>query len=239
MKLIRSLALVCALAPLLSGCASSPSSTFYVLTPIPEAAVRSGDIAGGGLSVGIGPVVFPEFLDRPQIVSRAGDNRLELDEFHRWGGTVQDEFLRVWGENLTHLLGTSRILVLPSESRMPIDFRITGEVISFGGMSDDHAVLKVRWAVMDNYLEQTLAAREDVYRCPIGAGDTAGSAASAAAGAGAAPGGREAGAALTAARSEATVAAMSRCLGEFSRDVAAVLGSLPKPLPPAATVSPL
>jgi uncharacterized lipoprotein YmbA len=235
LKLIRSLALACALVPLLSGCASSPSSTFYVLTPIPEAAVRSGDIAGGGLSVGIGPVVFPEFLDRPQIVSRAGDNRLELDEFHRWGGTVQDEFLRVWGENLTHLLGTSRVLVLPSESRMPIDFRITGEVISFGGMPDDHAVLKVRWAVMDNYLEQTLAAREDVYRCPIGAGDTA----NAAAGAGAALGGREAHAALTAARSEATVAAMSRCLGEFSRDVAVVVGSLPKPLPPAATVSPL
>lgn len=234
MKLFRSLAVVLALALSIAGCASTPSSTFYVLTPIPEAGVRGSDIAGGGMSVGIGPVVFPEFLDRPQIVSRAGYNGLQVDEFHRWGGTVQDEFLRVWGENLTHLLGTSRILVLPSESRMPIDFRITAEVISFGGTPDNHAVLKVRWAVMDSYLEQTLAAREDVYRCPIGAGGATD------AGAASTTSGRETDAAArAAAQSEAMVAAMSRCLGEFSRDVAAVLRSLPKPLPPAATVSPL
>jgi uncharacterized lipoprotein YmbA len=233
LKLIRSLLVICALVPLLSGCAGTPSSTFYVLTPIPEAGVRGSDIAGGGMSVGIGPVIFPEFLDRPQIVSRAGYNRLEVDEFHRWGGTVQDDFLRVWGENLTHLLGTSRVLVLPSESRMPIDFRITAEVISFGGMPDDHSVLKVRWAVMDSYLEQTLTAREDVYRCPI--------VLAAEAGAGTAPAtsGSDADAENAAEQSEAMVAAMSRCLGEFSRDVAGVLRSLPKPLPPAATVSPL
>jgi hypothetical protein len=35
------------------------------------------------------------------------------------------------------------------------------------------------------------------------------------------------------------VAAMSRCLGDFSRDVASVVGSLPKPAPPAASVTPL
>jgi hypothetical protein len=55
--------------------------------------------------------------------------------------------------------------------------------------------------------------------------------------------GGDAGAAA-AARNAAIVAAMSRCLGDFSRDVAAVLGTLPKPQPPQppqppATITPL
>ncbi|MGB5832186.1 MAG: PqiC family protein [Thiohalocapsa sp.] len=214
------------LALMAAGCASSPPSTFYVLTPIPEAAGRGADITGGGVSIGIGPVVFPQFLDRPQLVTRDGTNRLDVDEFNRWGGAVQDDFLRVWGENLAHLLGTSRIVVFPSETRMPIDFRITAEVVSFEGTPSGDAVLKVRWAVTDSYLERALAVREDVYRCPVPTTAKTGSSQADVQ-------------AANAADSEAVVAAMSRCLGEFSRDVATVVRATPKPLPPAATVSPL
>lgn len=209
-----------------AGCASTPPSTFYVLTPIPEATGRGDDISGGGLSVGIGPVVFPQFLDRPQLVTRDGSNRLELNEFNRWGGGLQDDFLRVWGENLAHLLGTSRVIVFPSETRIPIDFRVTAEVISFEGTPAREAMLKVRWAVMDSYLERALTVREDVYRCPLRA--TPGASTS-----------RSDQQAVAAAESEAVVAAMSQCLGDFSRDVAAVLRATPKLPPPAATVSPL
>lgn len=209
---------------LLSACATSPSSRFYTLTPLPEAQGLPGDISGGKLAVGIGPVVFPQFLDRPQLVVRDGSNRLELAEFNRWGGTLQDDFLRVWGENLGYLLDTSRILIYPSESRMPLDFRITAEVVSFEGRQEGgDATLKVRWAVMDPRLEQSLASREDLYHCPI------------------APLPRVVGQdqsepaahrMLAADQSEAIVAAMSRCLGRFSEDVAKVLSQLPKPEPP-------
>lgn len=215
---------------LLAGCASSPPSYFYTLTPLPETRDRTGDIDGGAIALGIGPVVFPQFLDRPQIVTRDGANRLALDEFRRWGGTVQDDFLRVWGENLAHLLNTSRILVFPSESRMPLDFRITAEVVGFEGTDDTEALLRVRWAVMDSYLEQTLAMREDSYRCPIVSQPqlVTGDAAS--------PGSTRA---TDGPDTAALVAALSRCLGEFSRDVAAVVRALPRPLPPPATVTPM
>ncbi|WP_462320114.1 PqiC family protein [Halochromatium sp.] len=212
------------LLALLGACASSPPSSFYLLTPLPEADGRNSDIRGGKLSIGIGPVVFPQFLDRPQLVVRDGSNRLELEEFNRWGGTLQDDFLRVWGENLGYLLDTSRILIFPSESRAPLDFRITAEVVNFEGRQDGEAVLKVRWAVMDPRLEQTLASRDDLYRCPIRP----------------IPATTDRGqmqvlglmAADTGQDSEAIVAAMSRCLGRFSRDVAEVLKGLPKPQPP-------
>jgi len=216
---------------LLLGCASTPSSSFYVLTPIPEASGRNDDIAGGGVSLGLGPVVFPQFLDRPQLVTRGSANRLDVDELNRWGGTVQDDFLRVWGENLAHLLGTSRIYVFPTQTRVPLDFRITAEVVSFEGVPDGDAVLKVRWALLDSYLEDSLAVREDSYRCPVTNGAPAAS--------GKTLSGKAAQQAAAAAQSEAVVAAMSRCLGEFSRDVAQVIRTTPPPQPPAAPVLPI
>ncbi len=216
--------LILLLLVLLSACATSPSSRFYVLTPLPEADGRNSDIRGGNLSIGIGPVVFPQFLDRPQLVVRDGSNRLELEEFNRWGGTLQDDFLRVWGENLGYLLDTSRILIFPSESRAPIDFRITAEVVNFEGRPGGDAILKVRWAVMSPRLEQTLASRDDLYRCPIQPVPAAAS------GTQAPSGGLMA--MDTGQDSEAIVAAMSQCLGRFSRDVAEVLKALPKPVPP-------
>jgi len=210
---------------LLSACASTPPSTFYTLTPIPEAAGRAGDIAGGDISVGLGPVSFPQFLDRPQIVLRDAANQLEVNEFHRWGGAVQDDFLRVWGENLGYLLGTSRVVLFPSESRAPLDFRVPAEVLAFEGSATGAAVLKVRWSVMDDRERRNIIAREDAYSCPI-RGVAAGNDVQATA----------------AARYAAVVAAMSQCLGDFSRDVASALAALPKPQPPApagATISPV
>ncbi|WP_242475374.1 PqiC family protein [Thiohalocapsa halophila] len=200
---------------LLAGCATTPPSSFYTLTPLPQAAGRAGDLGAGSIAVGLGPVTFPQFLDRPQIVTRDGANRLVVDEFHRWGGTVQDDFLRVWGENLAYLLGGSRVALFPSESRMPLDYRVLAQVLAFEGAADGNAVLRVRWSVTDDRQRRTFAARENVYRCPyrVGGGDDR---------------------ATADIRYAAVVAALSECLGDFSRDVAEVLGGLPEPQPPAA-----
>jgi hypothetical protein len=48
------------------------------------------------------------------------------------GGTLQDDFLRVWSENLAYLVGTNRILIFPTEVRFPLDFRITADMLTFG-----------------------------------------------------------------------------------------------------------
>ena len=185
------------------GCGTSPPSSFYTLSPLPAAQGRAS-LADGAIGIGLGPVTFPVFLDRPQIVTRDPANRLALDEFHRWGGTLQDDFLRVWSENLSHLVGTSRIVIFPSEVRYPLDFRVTCDVLTFEGTPEGEAVLKVRWAVLDPYLEHALAVRENAYRQPL-----------------AEPRDRS-----------ALIAAMSATLANFSQDVAAVVQGLPKPVQP-------
>jgi uncharacterized lipoprotein YmbA len=189
---------------LAAGCATTPPSTFYTLTPIPDAAGGKATLSDSGLAVGLGPVEFPEFLERPQIVSRAGSNRLEVDELHRWGGSLQDDFLRVLGENLSRLLGTSRIQVYPADARFPLDFRVIADVLSFEGTATGEAVLRVRWSVLDPFTEQALVVRKTAYRRQASGADR-----------------------------EAMIAALSETVGAFSRDLADELRRLPKthPLP--------
>jgi len=187
----------------IAGCSTTPPSSFYTLTPLAEAEQRQTALTETGMTVGVGPVVFPDFLDRPQIVSRTDGNQLALDEFHRWGGSLQEDFLRTFGENLAHLLGTAQILVYPAEVRFPVQFRVIGNVLRFDGSADGQGTLKVRWAVVDPYSERPLAVRESIYHNRI-TGEGRG----------------------------ALVAALSASLGDFSREVAETLRQLPKPPPP-------
>lgn len=186
----------------LGGCATSPPASFYTLMPIAAADARHGPLEASGPAIGLGPVTFPRFLDRPQIVTRDGV-ALRFDEFHRWAGSLDDDFLRVWGENLAHLLGTSRIVTFPSEAKTLVDYRVLAEVLSFAASAEGMVDLKVRWAVLDPYLERTLVVRENLYRRP-----------------------------LPAAADEATlVACLSEVLGDFSRDVADAIRRLARPVP--------
>lgn len=182
----------------LDGCATAPSS-FYTLSSTLPAAERSASLSDKGLAVGIGPVRFPVFLDRPQIVSRTGENRLLVDEFHRWGGSLDDDFLRVLGENLAQLLGTSRILVEPAEAHYALDYRVVADVLSFEGEPGGDAVFRIRWGVLDASMEQAVIVRENTYRSRA-ANETP----------------------------EAMIAALSEALSVFSRDLAGQLRGLPK-----------
>jgi uncharacterized protein len=190
----------------LSGCASTPPSNFYTLAPISvfeaePARVDPSDTdrIDDGLAIGLGPVTFPLFLDRPQIVSRASANRLSVNELERWGGTLQDDFLRVWSENLALLTGSSRILILPSEIRYPLDVRLSAEILAFEGTADGQAVLRVRWSVLEPNLDQVRLTRESRYQRAI-----------------AQPG-----------ETQALLAALSLTLADFSREVAEALRHIP------------
>jgi uncharacterized lipoprotein YmbA len=185
------------LALLGAGCASTPPSTFYTLTPVPAATELPGGITGGRLAIGIGPIEFPDYLDRPQLVSRASAHRLSVDELHRWGGSLPEDFLRVLSENLAQLLATSRIVLLPGEARFALDYQVIAEVLTFEVEEGGEAVLKVRWAVLDPGQGSALLVRETSHRQPLSGSDP-----------------------------EAKVRGLSDVLGAFSRDLASELRAL-------------
>ncbi len=160
---------------LLSGCAgTSPPSEFYLLTPMSPAGefVEAAD-PGDPLSLGVGPLKLPEYLDRPHIVTRSTPNRLALDEFHRWGGSLRDNMLRVLAQNLAQLLHTDDVAIYPWDDPVAPDYRVRISVLRFDGSLGGQVELDCRWIVVGPQRGELLSTRRSLLREPVRGADHA------------------------------------------------------------------
>ena len=132
----------------LAGCASSPPSRFYTLNPLPSGeAKQSSPTATNPVSVSIAPVEIPDYLDRPQIVTRDGSNELRLAEFDRWGGSLSDNIGAVLAENLAQLLGTDQVYAYPRMRVEKADYSVAMRVLRLDCTAGDKVLLKVQWVL--------------------------------------------------------------------------------------------
>ncbi len=134
----------------LGGCfGSSPSSRFYTLT---SHEFRGGSVdEGTEVVVGVGPVGIPSYLDRRQIVTRNGRNGIEIAEYERWGGSFDDEIIRLLVNDLAARLAGKGITVVPWRSvtlaESPTVYRIPFSIDRFDGVLGGTVVLNATWAV--------------------------------------------------------------------------------------------
>jgi uncharacterized lipoprotein YmbA len=128
------------------GCAISKPSRYYLLSALSPTQSAKQDQA---VSVGIGPIEFPEYLDRPQIVTRGSRNRLYLGEFDRWAEPLEKNFARVLAENLSALLSTDDIVQYPWKRTARVDYQIIVKVYRFDATLGGDTVLHARWTVSD------------------------------------------------------------------------------------------
>jgi len=102
----------------LIGCGSSPPTRFYILTDIaatasaPAAGTAPASTAGAPgtaaatgnhptpVPVQLGPVTLAPELDRPELVTRSGPNRVRVADFERWAAPLGDEIHRVLSDDL-------------------------------------------------------------------------------------------------------------------------------------------
>ena len=183
------------LALLLCGCTRSKPTRFYILTSSPGSEATSHQqLSAEQLVIGVGPIDFPEYLHRPQIVGRTSGHRLELAEFDRWAEPLEQSFARALTENLSGLLATERVVLLPWTGGGPVDYRITMEVIRFDGTPRSNVSLIARWTLLGPDGNELAAPRRS--RIAVST--------------------RQAG-------YEGVAAAMSEALGELSREIVAAI----------------
>jgi uncharacterized lipoprotein YmbA len=133
---------------LLAACSSTPTVRYYTLNPSFEMQQDVYEtVSGDHVSVGLGPVAFPKFLNRPQIVIRQSPNRVVVSEFHRWASPLQEDFLRVLAKNISILLPMSRVAVYPWKDQDSPTYRIKLNVDQFDGQFGKHVILDVTWSV--------------------------------------------------------------------------------------------
>jgi uncharacterized protein len=151
-------ALICSGLSLLLiwGCASSPPSRFYTLSPLSGSGkVDNLQLLEKGPMIGLGPVRFPDYLDRPGIVTRTNKNTIKIAEFDLWAGSVKENFILVLSENLSQLLGTSKILQYPYFGPIPTEFRLLLSIHHFEGTPGKEAALEATWAILEGPEKKT------------------------------------------------------------------------------------
>jgi uncharacterized lipoprotein YmbA len=197
---------LCAFAVILGGCfGSSKSATFYTLSPLEGAGTEQARESGeGGLTIGLGPILFPKYLDRPQIVTRAGPNQVEINDFHRWAAPLEDHVRNILRENLIIRLPMDRVVLFPWKGDTPIDYQVEIHINRFDGRPGESMTLLVRWRVSDPEGKKVFLKRTSTIHAPLNATDY-----------------------------DSLVAAKSQVLADLTHEIADAILGLP-PLPAAA-----
>ncbi|MEX2206303.1 MAG: PqiC family protein [Myxococcota bacterium] len=135
------------LALVLGAClGGGPKPSFYALSS--ASAATSAPLASKPeLGLAVGPIEFPRYLDRSELVTRDGANQLVVADAHRWGGSLRNEILRVVSDDLGRLLGTSRVVMYPTEPRFKADYRVLLDIREFERSAGGDVVLRVRWTL--------------------------------------------------------------------------------------------
>lgn len=99
------------------------------------------------LRLGVGPVVWPGYLRRPGLVVRLDPSRIGYAERDRWAEPLDQQFLRVLGENLGRLCGASEVRLFPWFETTPVDVVVQVTVTAFESDGDGTARLAASWTV--------------------------------------------------------------------------------------------
>lgn len=164
--LIHLVALFFLSAVCLSACAGkSATSKFFVLSSLPQSALSAAE----GGAIGVLPVAMPDYLDRPQIVTRLNENEIRLDEYHRWAEPLKDSFTRVFVQNLSSILGSAKVVRTTESQGFPTALQVSLEVMQFDGTLGGEVVLIVKWGLFGDHGKKILLAKRESFKESTGA----------------------------------------------------------------------
>ncbi len=131
----------------LSGCGTSQKTDFYKLE---ESGNRTLLGVEQGKIIGVGPVHIPEYLNRPQIVTRTSLHHMNVSEFNRWVEPITDSINHFLVINLSNNMSSNRVYWVPRQNHQyPLDIRIAIDIGRFDGQLGEEVSLEARWSIFD------------------------------------------------------------------------------------------
>ncbi len=130
---------------LIAGCGTSQKTAFYQLEETSNASLTGVE---KGHIIGVGPIHLPEYINRPQIVTRNSQHQLSLSEFNRWIEPINDSISRLLVINLSNNFNSNRVYWIPrSDRQYPLDLRVAIDIGRFDGQLGKEVFLESRWSV--------------------------------------------------------------------------------------------
>lgn len=136
--------------PMLSACGKSAPVRFYSLASDSGRAEQANpDPKVPCFALGVGPVDFPAYLDRTQIVTRGDANRMNLAEFDQWIEPVQANFTSALMDALASQVCAKPLAGFPWPGGVRPDRQVAVQVREFDGKLGREAVLRADWSIID------------------------------------------------------------------------------------------
>jgi len=189
-----------ALALLTVSCAGAPPPpNLHLLTA--EQPPKAGQNSTADLpKILVAQAQVPDYLDRPQLVEHTSANGLKLLDNDQWAERLSMNVARVVAQNLSAMVPADASIPLPLHGSFPYKCQVVISLNTFELDSNGgEALLAGRWSIADATGDNELAAATVSLRKPASGPGIAGA-----------------------------VDAMSKALGDVSRDIAAQVKRLPQ-----------
>ena len=128
---------------LLAGCGGS-AQKYYRLS-----ADGAAPVGAGGISVGIGPVALPGYLDRAELVFQSSTNEYQIPTTARWAGSLKDNISSVLATDLGERLHSGSVVTFPWDQKAKLRYQVAVDISQFQAISGKGVVLNVTWRVLD------------------------------------------------------------------------------------------
>ena len=146
------------LALFIAGCAGSSPTNLYTLSAVGAPATQLPQSAPA--VVAVGPVTLPDYIDRPQIVTRKSAYQIELASYDQWAAPLYDMLPRALVEDVALRLPSDRVVAFPQVDPS-VDYRITVDVSRFDVDATGAATLAARWQLYARSTAQALLVADE------------------------------------------------------------------------------
>jgi uncharacterized protein len=178
---------------LVTACVNAPSVQFYVLEPLSQTAPITV-LDTRQHTIGIGPISVPALLERKQIITRHAGNAVEIAEFQQWASPLQDNLLQALTRNISSLQPNNIVRTYPWSVHGTVDLQIVVDIIRFDTTPGESANMEANWTIKNENTHEILKTGHSVINHSLSDSSYPG-----------------------------TVRALSKLLGEFSRELSLAL----------------
>jgi uncharacterized lipoprotein YmbA len=119
---------------------------FYIL----DAVATQNSNQANNLHLGVGPILIPGYINRPQMATKSESAELTYAEFSRWAEPMDEMFTRTLTQNITINTGSNSIISYPWSSSANLNNELTAKIIKFENNTSGDALLIVQWQLLIN-----------------------------------------------------------------------------------------
>jgi uncharacterized lipoprotein YmbA len=131
----------------LFACGSSPPTRFYILNEIAPTTPAPAAATPNQIPVRVEPITLAPELDRPEIVSRIGANRVHVAGSDRWAAPLAEQIRRVLSNDLSARLSPGSVADPNEPSTKNSRQRLIIAIDEFYGDDSCAVSLRASWSL--------------------------------------------------------------------------------------------